>query len=539
MNGAQSLFKALVDAGIDTCFSNPGTSEMQLVYEMGRTDDVRPVLCLQENVATGAADGYGRMAGKPAFTLLHVGGGLANGIANLHNAGRANTPIVNIVGANASFHQPNFPEHELIGGKITDLARVVSHWTQEAKSASDLAMLGSMAARYAQTGSGKICTLVAPTNCHWDPAPGTPVSDGPISSPRVSPETVQEAADRLGSGRKTAILVVGHALREPQLEHAAKVAAKTGATLLSETFPSRMARGEGRISVPLTPYLVDMALSFFEEYDQVILIGALQPVATFAYQNAPTTKLPPDCEVWTFATPDHDIAAAMLSLTDAVGAADVSVERQARETPDTPTGALTPDAVAASVSLLMPDDSILVDEAATIGQAMFPKTVGARRHDYLYTVCGAAIGGGLPIALGAAVACPDRKVLAMQADGSGMYTVQALWSIARENCDVTIVILKNDQYGILNIELARVREGQPTDKMLSMLRLDSPSLNWVQIATGMGIPATHATTAEDFHTQLEEALAAKGPRLIEATVDQNLQPAIDFIMQQTAERLGR
>ena len=135
MNGAQALFKALTDAGLDTCFANPGTSEMQLVYEIGLTKDVRPVLCLQENTVTGAADGYARMAGKPAFTLLHVAAGFANGIANLQNAGRANTSVVNIVGANATYHQPNYPEHELINGHIVDLARVVSHWVHQAKSA--------------------------------------------------------------------------------------------------------------------------------------------------------------------------------------------------------------------------------------------------------------------------------------------------------------------------------------------------------------------------------------------------------------------
>ena len=147
MNGAQALFKALTDAGLDTCFANPGTSEMQLVYEMGRTENVHPVLCLEENVVTGAADGYARMAGKPAFTLLHVGSGFANGIANLHNAGRGNTAIVNVVGANATYHQPNFAEHEFINGNIVDLARVVSHWAHQAKSASDLAVLGALAAR--------------------------------------------------------------------------------------------------------------------------------------------------------------------------------------------------------------------------------------------------------------------------------------------------------------------------------------------------------------------------------------------------------
>lgn len=533
VNGAQSLFKALVDAGLDTCFSNPGTSEMQLVYEMGRTDDVRPILCLQENVVTGAADGYGRMAGKPAFTLLHVGSGFANGMANLHNAGRADTPVVNIVGANASYHQQNNPEHELIGGKITELTRAVSHWTHEAKSASDLAVLGTLAVRYSGVGSGKICSVIAPTECHWEPASGTPESGGEIAAMRVAPETIEEAAQRLRGDRKTALLVGGHALREEGLEAAARIASKNGVTLLAETFPARMARGEGRVSVTLVPYLVDLALEAFKEYDQVILLGARPPVATFAYLNMPTTKLPEGCELWTYATPDHDLSHALDSLVDALDARDLPVKRQAYEAPSVPAGELSPQAVAASVSLLMPEDAILVDEAGTMGPDIVGQTVGARRHDYLYSICGAAIGAGLPVALGASIACPERKVLAMQADGSAMYTVQALWSMARESCDITIVVLKNDKYAILNIELARVRETEPTDKMLSMMQLDHPSIDWVHIAEGMSIPATHARTAEEFHEQLEQALATTGPRLIEAAVTQDLQPAIDFIFQKS------
>jgi acetolactate synthase-1/2/3 large subunit len=529
MNGAQALFKALRDAGLDTCFANPGTSEMQLVYEMGLTEDVRPVLCLQENTVTGAADGYARMAGKPAFTLLHVGGGLANGIANLHNAGRANTPMVNVVGANATFHQPNFPEHELIGGKITDLARVVSHWTREAKSASDLGVLAAMAARYARIGSGKICTLVAPTNCHWDRSAGAPVAEEPISTPRVAPETVAETVELLGNGKQTALLLGGHALREDGLELAGRIAAKTGAHLMGETMAARVARGEGRIPVPQVPYLVDMALKFFEGYEQVILVGALRPVATFAYAHMPTDKVPAGCAVWAFATPDHDLPAALQDLADALRATETTLERQARLEPAAPTGQLNPEAIGQSLCALLPEDAILVDEANTMATPIMAAVQGARRHDYLYASNGAAIGEGPPLALGAAVACPDRKVVLLQADGSGMYTVQALWSIAREDCDITIIVLKNDEYGILNVELARVREGEPTDKMLSMLKLAPPSIGWVQIAEGMGVVATYADTAESFHAQLREALETKGPRLIEAKVAWDLTPAIDAI----------
>ncbi len=532
MNGAQSLFKALTNAGIDTCFANPGTSEMQLVYEMGKTDTVRAVLCLQENVVTGAADGYARMAGKPAFTLLHVGSGFANGIANLHNAGRANTPIVNIVGANATYHQPNFPEHELIGGKITELARAVSHWTREAKSAAELGLLGAEAARYAMTGSGKICTLIAPTNCHWDPAPEAPVTAGAIPTLRVAPETLETTAALLSNGRKTGLLLGAHALREEGLELAGKIAAKTGATLLAETFPARLARGEGRVQVQLTPYFAEMARQFFADYEQMILVGALPPVSTFAYQGSPTHKLPPGCNTCSLASPDHDVLSALKDLAKLLGASRKATVRQQREKPKRPTGTLKASTVGQSVGLLLPENSILVDEGATAGLELYTYTAGAAQHDYLYSIPGAAIGGGLPVALGAAVACPDRKVVALQADGSGMYTNQALWSIARENCNVTIVVLKNDAYAILNVELARVREGDATAKMQSLLELDRPSINWVKLGESMGISAVAVNTAEDFHTAFKKAMAQTGPRLIEASIEQDLQPVIDLILRQ-------
>ena len=531
MNGAQSLFKAFVEAGLDTCFANPGTSEMQLVYEMGLTNDMRPVLCLQENTVTGAADGYARMAGKPALTLLHVGSGFANGIANLHNAGRANTPVVNVVGANATYHQHRFPEHELINGRITDLARVVSHWTKEAKSASDLGVLGAMAARYARIGSGKICTVVAPTNCHWDPSAGTPVAEDPISTPRVSAETVKEAADRLQSGRKTALLLGGSAISNDGLELVGRIAAKTGAQLMAETAPSRLARGADRIQVPTVPYLLDFALQYFKEsgIKQVLLIGTLNPVATFAYQGMPVEKVPEDCEVWTFATNDHNVITALSDLAGAVGAGDETLARVQRVEPKPPTGGLTVEAVGQSVCLLMPDDTILVDEAITATGQLFAETTHSARHDYILATSGGAIGNGLPVALGASIACPDRKVVLLQGDGSAMYTNQALWSMARESCDVTVVLLKNDSYGVLNLELARVREGEPTDKMLSMLKIDRPSIDWVRLAESMGVSAVSAKTAEEFHTHLENAMHEKGPKLIEAEMVQDLQPAVDLI----------
>ena len=532
MNGAQSLFNALTSANLDTCFANPGTSEMQLVYEMGKSDSVRPILCLQENVVTGAADGYARMAGKPAFTLLHVGSGFANGIANLHNASRANTPVVNIVGANATYHQPNFPEHEFIGGNITDVARAVSHWTREAKSAAELGSLGAEAIRQAMSGSGRVSTLIAPTNCHWDPAPDAPVDVTPIATPRVAPATIEAVAELLANGRKTGLMLGNHALRNEGLELAGRIAAATGVQLLAETFPSRLARGEGRVPVQLVPYFLEMAQGFFAQYEQIILLGALPPVSTFAYQHSATSKIPPSCELAVCASPDQDVLAALDDLANAVGATQETVARCPRVEPDAPSGPLTAAGIGQSISLAMPEGATLVDEAATAGLDLYIHTAGARQHEYLYAIPGAAIGNGLPVALGAAVACPDRKVVALQADGSGMYTNQALWSMAREQCDVTVVILKNDAYAVLNVELARVRDDEPTEKMLSMLEIDRPSIDWVKISEGMGVPAVAVNTAEDFHREFQRAMAEKGPRLIEASISQDLQPVVDLILAQ-------
>ena len=529
MNGAQALFKALTDAGLDTCFANPGTSEMQLVYEMGRTENVRPVLCLQENVVTGAADGYGRMAGKPAFTLLHVGSGFGNGLANLHNASRANTTMVNIAGANATYHQPNFAEHEFINGNIVDVARVVSHWAHQAKSASDLAVLGALAARYSRIGAGKVCTVVAPTNCHWDPAVAPPVPAVPMETPRVSPQTIQEVVALLTNGKKTAIALGSHALYGAGLELAGRISAKTGADLVGETTPSRFARGEGRVPVEKIPYLPEDAIPFFQKYQQLILVGALFPVTTFAYKGKPVIKVPPDCQVTTMATVDHDIVAALSDLASAVGAPPQPATRQARSQEVPPTGALTDVAVGKSIGILLPENAILVTDSATTEAALYLGTEGARAHDYLFADCGGAIGGGFPVGLGAAVACPDRKTVIFEGDGSGMYTPQALWSMAREKVDVTMVVMKNNNYGILNIELARVREGDPTAKMLSLMHLDNPSLDWVKLAEAQGVPATRATSAEEFHQQFEAAMGSKGPRLIEAVIVQNLGPAIDAV----------
>jgi acetolactate synthase I/II/III large subunit len=518
MNGAQALFKALTDAGVTTCFANPGTSEMQLVYEIGLTANVRPILCLQEDVVTGAADGYARMKGSPAVTLLHVGSGFANGIAMLHNAGRANTPVINIVGANASYHQPNYPEHELINGRVIDLARVVSHWAREARSASELGELGVEAAVLAK--AGKICTIVAPTNFHWEEAAPPPIPPTALHRPMASPDAISHAANMLANGKKTGLVLGNLALRGDPLEIAGRIAAKTNAALLSETFPSfSLARGQGCPIVEIIPYFLETGLEFLKDFEQLIFVGALPPVVTFAYRNKPPLKSGPRCALFTMASTDQDLLAALESLSKATGSATAEALRQARRaTTAPPTGELSAQAIGQTLCALMPDNAILVDEAATNGPQIFAATKGARPHDYLSPVSGGAIGGGFPMALGAAIACPDRKIILVQADGSGMYTVQALWSMAREKADIIAIVLKNDAYAVLGLEMARVREGELNPKMESMFDLTNPALDWVKIASGLGVSASRATTAEEFYRDFASALEVKGPTLIECQV---------------------
>ena len=515
MNGAQALFKALTDAGLDTCFANPGTSEMHLVYEIGRTPGVRAVLCLQENTVTGAADGYARMAGKPAFTLLHVGSGFANSIANLHNAGRANTPMVNIVGANATYHQPNFCEHELINGRLADLARPVSHWTQEARNASELGVLAAQAAQQARAGAGRICTLIAPTDCQWDPALAPPAPLSPPERLQVARETIEEVAALLANGKKTGLLLGSHALHGEGLELAGRIATRTGVDLLGEMWVARLARGEGRVPVRLVPYLREHAAFFLQGYEQLILLGAQLPMSTFAYQGSPLNKVPATCQVTTMATVEHDLPAALRGLAEAVDAPAQPAVRTARASASPPTGALSADAIGQSLCALMPENAILVNDGATCSPPIVSRTASAPAHDYLDGSRGGALGGGLPLALGAAIACPDRRTILLQGDGSGMYASQALWSMAREQTDVVVIVLRNDNYAILEVELARVRESDANDKMLSLMHLDGPALDWVKLAGGMGMEATSTDTLEGFADVFKSACGRKGPFLIE------------------------
>ncbi|MDP0929907.1 acetolactate synthase large subunit [Paracoccus onubensis] len=514
MNGADLLCETLLANGIDTCFANPGTSEMHFVAALDRQPRMRCVLGLFEGVVTGAADGYARMADKPAATLLHLGPGLANGLANLHNARRAHSPMVNIVGDHATGHlQYDAP----LTSDIDSLARPMSNWVGRADSADSVGQRTSQAIDAARTGAGKIATLVLHADAAWTETAAV-VPPKRVAGPLPAPDAAEitKAARALRDGNTTTILVSGRALRAPQIELLDRLAAKTGARLMAQQANGRMQRGAGRVALDRVPYVIDQALETFAGTRQVILIGAKAPVGFFAYPGKPGSMLPEDCEVITLAGPHDDIPAAIEALADDIGPLPAA-RLSARHSPPMPDGALDPDAIAIALAHLMPANAIVCDEAVTSGRDFFRSTHGAEPHDFLQ-LTGGAIGDGIPMATGAAVACPDRKVIGLQADGSGMYTLQGLWTQARERLDVVTIVFANRLYKILHGELKNVGAGSAGENARRMLDLDDPALDWVKLANGMGVEAARANTCEAFHDLLRAAMARKGPFLIEAVL---------------------
>src|SRR5215212_70241 len=511
MNGAESLVKTLAGAGVDVCFANPGTSEMHLVAALDRVRDMRCVLGLFEGVATGAADGYARMADRPASTLLHLGPGLANGLANVHNARRASTPMVNIVGDHATHHK----EYDApLTSDIEGVARAFSDWVRTSADSRSVAGDGADAVAAAMTPPGRVATLILPADVSWNEADG-PAPLPPVGAPAsVAPEAIFHVARVLRSGEPAVLFMGDHALREPGLMLAGRIAAKTGARLLAQTLNARVERGAGRVAIDFLPYPVDDAIATLANACHLVLVGSKAPVAFFAYPDKPSALSPPQCETRTLAMPGEDIVGALDALAEELGASQ-NVPVQAREKyPPSSGEAITPEAAAAAIGTLLPEGAIIVDEALTAAAAFMSRTRGAASHDYLQ-VTGGAIGIGLPLATGAAVACPDRKVICLQADGSAMYTVQALWTQAREGLDVTTILLNNRSYAILKHELANLGAGDVGRRALDMMELDRPALDWVGLARSMGVEAERAKTMEEFDRQFAASMRSEGPYLID------------------------
>lgn len=462
MNGAEGLIRTLLACGVDTCFTNPGTSEMHFVAALDRIAGMRCVLGLFEGVVTGAADGYGRMTDRPASTLLHLGPGLANGLANLHNARRAMTPIVNVVGDHAT---------------------------------------------------GGSATLILPADVAWTGGAGVAMPVAPPARRKVDEARVRAAAEALRKGAG-ALVLNGPMLREKALEACGRVAAATGAELLCPTQMNRAERGAGRVNVDRIPYVVEAAQKRLAHLRRLVLVNSKAPVNFFAYPGKPAAPMAPGCEVLALAGLDEDGLDALHRLSDLLGAGKEAPRVERLERPPLPGGPVTLNGMAAVIAALMPENAIVVDESITSGRGLVPATRNAPPHDWLVNP-GGSIGFAMPVAIGAAVACPERKVLCLQSDGSGMYTVQALWTMAREQLDVVTLVFANRTYEILKGELRGVGAGEPGPRARDLLEIGRPDLDWAALACAQGVPGVRVEDLDTLARELRAALAERGPRLIE------------------------
>ena len=509
MNGAESLVHTLLACGVDTCFANPGTSEMHFVAALDRIHGMRCVLGLFEGVVTGAADGYARMADRPAATLLHCGPGLMNGLANLHNARRARVPVVNLVGDQATYHRPlDAP----LTADTEGLARTVSAWVRTASRADQVGADVAAAVQAARTGPGAIATLILPSDTCWESGGQTAPPLPPPAPAQADQSQIDAAAAALRSGYPTLLLLGGQALRAGALVMAQRIVVAAGASMLAETSNTRIERGAGRVPINKLPYPVDAAVASLAGLRHIILVGAKAPVGFFAYPDKPGRLAPEDCQIHVLTRPEQHAADALHRLADALGAPRVEPVA-AGPRPIPARGAISPEAFAATLCTLLPEGAIVVDESISFGRGLFPATYGAAPHDWLQ-LTGGAIGDGIPLATGAAIGAPGRRVVALQADGSAMYTVQGLWTQARERLDVTTIILSNRKYAILLGEYQGVG-ANPGRTALDMMDLANPALEWVGLAQSLGVEAAQADTMERLADLLAQANSRPGPFLIE------------------------
>ncbi|MYD96682.1 MAG: acetolactate synthase large subunit [Gammaproteobacteria bacterium] len=516
MNGAESLIRTFVAHGVDTCFANPGTSEMHLVQAIDAVEESRAILCLFEGVCTGAADGYGRMRGTPAMTLLHLGAGLGNGIANLHNCRRAATPLINVVGDHAVHH---VAYDAPLTSDIEAVAKPVSAWIRTSRTSEGAGLDAADAVRAARTPNpdprGGIATLILPADCAWGSgriAAKSPGFDAAVAKPPVPAEVIESAAPRIDA--ETVLFVDGSGLTKRGVSAAGRIAAKTGCAVYSPTFPARVEAGPDLPLVNRLPYFPEQILQLLAPIRKLVLVGAERPVSFFAYRNLPSDLVPDSCEVIRIAHRHEDVENALVDLAEALDAPTAELPNGSR--PPVPTGRLNVRGISATLAARVPDNCIVAVDSGG-GGAAYPAMQHCVPHTWL-NLTGGSIGQGGPAAVGAALACPDRPVLALLGDGGAMYTNQFLWTAARENLDLVTVIFSNRQYNILEVEYRRLGINEIGERAASLFDLSRPDLDWVALAKAQGVPGSRATTCEEFDASLTAALADGGPHLIEAVL---------------------
>ncbi|CAN5801826.1 acetolactate synthase large subunit [soil metagenome] len=513
MNGADALIETLVDNGVTACFANPGTSEMQFVAALDRQPKMRPVLCLFEGVATGAADGYGRMSDTPACTLLHLGPGYGNGLANLHNARRAYTPIINVIGDHATYHrQYDAP----LNSDIPSIVAANSVWVKSADTPDTVAATAAEAITASYGPPGGPVSLILPADSAWLE---TKVSKAIASRPapaKPDAANVEAVAKAIKAAAKPVLLIGGRAARAESLVQAARLQAG-GVRVLVDTFVARQPRGAGIFAPARMQYFGEAALADLAGTDLMVYGGTTMPVAFFAYPDRPSVLVPDGCATLTLADRETDPVASLAALADALGAPAAGPSQPLKLPESAPTGGMTPQSAGLSIARHLPEGAIICDDSVTSGGGVAVPCMTARPHDVL-ALTGGAIGIGMPLAIGAAVASPGRKVVSLNGDGSAMYTVQSLWTMARENLDVTVVVFANHSYRILNIEMGRTGSGNPGPSASKLLDLGNPKIDWVSLAKGLGVSAVRCETAEQFETAFARAMSEPGPKFIEAAI---------------------
>jgi acetolactate synthase-1/2/3 large subunit len=513
MNGAKSLVETLLKSGVDTCFANPGTSEMHFVAALDQSPGMRCVLGLQENIVTGMADGYFRLAGRPACTLLHCGPGLANGLANLHNARRARSAIVNIVGDQATYHRPLDPP---LTADTDGLARTVSAWVRTSSRSRSVGQDAADAVQAATTSPGQVATLILPSDTSWDEGGVVAEVRTVPDPPAIDPMAVHNAARVLRSGRSVLMLLAGRGVVGTSQALAWRIAQATGAALKADYVTAHLARGRGRLQLERIPYSTDLAVEALSGFEHIVLVGAQPPVGFFAYPGKPSKQYPERAQLHLLARPEQDAEAALQALVEELNAPEVPMPDPGPR-PSVASGAPTSEALARTLAALMPDDAIVSDESVSFGRGFYRYTHAAPPHDWLHLV-GGAIGAGLPVATGAAIGSGGRRrVISLQADGSAMYTVQSLWTQARERLPITTILLNNRKYAILIGEYAGVG-ATPGATAMSMLDLGNPELDWVKLANGMGVEAARATTVERCADLMSSSFSKAGPFLIDLVI---------------------
>jgi len=513
VNGAESLAATLVREGVEICFANPGTSEMHFLAAL-ENPRLRSVLCLFEGVATGAADGWYRMKNHPASTLLHLGPGLANGLANIHNARRAGSGMVNIVGEHATAH---LKYDAPLTSDIEGLARPLSHWVRRADSSHSVAADAAAAIAQARLKPGRIATLILPGETSWDEA--RPVETPPSRPPAPAPKTPEPAriahvAQVLRSGEPAFLLLGGHATRGRALELAGRVGAHTGCRLATQFFTARIERGAGRVPLERIPYYIPAALAFLKDLKHLVTLETGEPIAFFNYPGKPSQMKPPGCLVHALSATDEDSVAGLEMLLDELGATATRPLLQDRIDTGIPEGALDPRSIARALAAALPENAILVDESLTTGRESMGLTACALPHDTLQNM-GGSIGFGTPVATGAALACPDRRTFCMVGDGSAMYTIQSLWTQARESLNVTTIIFANNSYQILKVEFGNMGFGAPGPRALGLIDIDKPRIDWLAMGKSMGVPSVRVGNARAFYDAMRNSAREPGPALIE------------------------